>query len=134
MITQPPPELIADALVRGSTIALLAVGLTLVYSTMRFANVAHGEFATVGAYAAISQHAPQKVTTAFDRRLGEINTELARSTVTYGRRELREAGEAKALEATKLPAGPAADRAAFGAKAGRAATYDLLDAVKRLCG
>jgi branched-subunit amino acid ABC-type transport system permease component len=54
MITQQPPELIADALVRGSTIALLAVGLTLVYSTMRFANVAHVEFATVGAYASIS--------------------------------------------------------------------------------
>jgi branched-subunit amino acid ABC-type transport system permease component len=54
VIAQQPMELIADALVRGSTIALLAVGLTLVYSTMRFANVAHVEFATVGAYAAIS--------------------------------------------------------------------------------
>jgi len=54
VITQQPPELIADALVRGSTIALLAMGLTLVYATMRFANVAHLEFATVGAYATIS--------------------------------------------------------------------------------
>ena len=54
MITQQVPELIADALVRGSTIALLAAGLTLVYGTMRFANVAHVEFATVGAYATVS--------------------------------------------------------------------------------
>lgn len=54
MITQAPPELIADALVRGSTIALLAVSLTLVYSTMRFANVAQLELATVGAYATAS--------------------------------------------------------------------------------
>ena len=54
MITQQVPELVADALVRGSTIALLAAGLTLVYGTMRFANVAHVEFATVGAYATVS--------------------------------------------------------------------------------
>ena len=54
MISQQVPELIADALVRGSTIALLAAGLTLVYGTMRFANVAHVEFATVGAYATVS--------------------------------------------------------------------------------
>jgi len=54
VITQQVPELVADALVRGSTIALLAAGLTLVYGTMRFANVAHVEFATVGAYATVS--------------------------------------------------------------------------------
>ena len=54
MITQQVPELVADALVRGSTIALLAAGLTLVYGTLRFANVAHVEFATVGAYATVS--------------------------------------------------------------------------------
>jgi branched-subunit amino acid ABC-type transport system permease component len=54
VITQQLSELIADAMVRGSTIALLAVGLTLVYGTMRFANVAHVEFATVGAYATVS--------------------------------------------------------------------------------
>jgi len=54
VITQQVPELVADALVRGSTIALLAAGLTLVYGTLRFANVAHVEFATVGAYATVS--------------------------------------------------------------------------------
>lgn len=54
MITQAPPDLIADALIRGSTIALLAVSLTLVYSTMRFANVAQLELATVGAYVTVS--------------------------------------------------------------------------------
>lgn len=54
MITQSAPDLIADALIRGSTIALLAVALTLVYSTLRFANVAQLELATVGAYATVS--------------------------------------------------------------------------------
>lgn len=53
-MTTPLPDLFADALIRGSTIALLAVGLTLVYGTMRFANVAHMEFATIGAYTTVS--------------------------------------------------------------------------------
>jgi len=45
-------EVLTDAAVRGSIVALLAVGLTLVQGTLRFANIAHVEFATLGAYGA----------------------------------------------------------------------------------
>lgn len=45
--------LIVDAVVRGSIVALLAVGLTMVQGTLRFANVAHVEFATLGGYAVV---------------------------------------------------------------------------------
>jgi branched-chain amino acid transport system permease protein len=47
-------QLIADGLVVGSVIALGAVGLTLTYSILRFANFGHGEFMTWGAYLATS--------------------------------------------------------------------------------
>jgi hypothetical protein len=43
---------------------------------------------------------------------------------------MKAAGEAKLETARALPAGAAADRAAFAAKDGKAAAYDLLDAVK----
>lgn len=47
-------EVLIDTAVRGSIIALLAVGLTLVQGTLQFANVAHIEFATLGGYAAVA--------------------------------------------------------------------------------
>jgi hypothetical protein len=84
-----------------------------------------------GSFAQIAQEGGVVVIpTPFDRRLGEINTELARSTVAYGRPEMRAAGGAKAAEAAALPAPAAAERAGASAKFGRVATYDLLDAVK----
>jgi branched-subunit amino acid ABC-type transport system permease component len=43
-----------DALSRSAELSLLAVGLTMVYSALRFANFAHVEFATVGAYLALA--------------------------------------------------------------------------------
>ncbi|MBX5469393.1 MAG: branched-chain amino acid ABC transporter permease [Thermoleophilaceae bacterium] len=43
-------QVIVDSLVRGSELALLAVGLTLVFGVLRFANIAQVEFATLGAY------------------------------------------------------------------------------------
>ena len=45
-------QLIADGFVIGSVIALGAIGVTLVYSILRFANFAHGELLTWGAYLA----------------------------------------------------------------------------------
>lgn len=42
-----------DSLIRASELSLLAVGLTMVYSVLRFPNFAHVEFATVGAYVAL---------------------------------------------------------------------------------
>lgn len=43
-------QVIIDTLIRGSELALLAVGLTLVFGVVSFANIAQVEFATVGAY------------------------------------------------------------------------------------
>ena len=48
------PQVIVDGLTNGALIGLGAVGVTLTYSIMRFANFAHGEFITVGAYAALT--------------------------------------------------------------------------------
>lgn len=39
-----------DSLARAAELSFLAVGLTMVYSVLRFPNFAHVEFATVGAY------------------------------------------------------------------------------------
>ena len=44
----------ADGLVAGSILALGAAGLTLVYSILRFANFAHGDLVTWGAYLALT--------------------------------------------------------------------------------
>lgn len=44
---------VADGLVIGSIIGLGAIGVTLTYSILRFANFAHGEYLTFGAYVAL---------------------------------------------------------------------------------
>ena len=46
-------ELIVYGIVLGSIIALGAIGLTLVYGIIRFANFAHGDLMTAGAYVAL---------------------------------------------------------------------------------
>ena len=43
----------ADGILTGAVIGLGAIGVTLTYSILRFANFAHGEFVTVGAYASL---------------------------------------------------------------------------------
>jgi branched-chain amino acid transport system permease protein len=45
-------QLLFSALVAGSLYALVALGLNLVYGTMRLLNVAHGDLVMVGAYLA----------------------------------------------------------------------------------
>jgi branched-chain amino acid transport system permease protein len=45
-------QLLIAALVSGSVYALIALGLNLVYGTMRLINVAHGEVVMIGAYVA----------------------------------------------------------------------------------
>ncbi|MEC9265692.1 MAG: branched-chain amino acid ABC transporter permease [Alphaproteobacteria bacterium] len=45
-------QLLFAALVLGSVYAVIALGLNLVYGTMRLLNIAHGEIVMVGAYAA----------------------------------------------------------------------------------
>ena len=48
------PQALMDGLVAGSMIGLGAVGVTLTYSILRFANFAHGEFIAWGAYFALA--------------------------------------------------------------------------------
>ena len=45
---------IMDGLVNGSIIGLGAIGVTLTYSILRFANFAHGEMLSWGAYLALT--------------------------------------------------------------------------------
>lgn len=47
------PQALFDGLVAGSMIGLGAIGVTLTYSILRFANFAHGEFIAWGAYFAL---------------------------------------------------------------------------------
>jgi branched-chain amino acid transport system permease protein len=48
------PQFLVDGLLNAALIGLGAVGVTLTYSILRFANFAHGEFITFGAYAALA--------------------------------------------------------------------------------
>lgn len=47
-------QFIADGLLIGGLIGLGAIGVTLTYSILRFANFAHGEFISWGAYMALA--------------------------------------------------------------------------------
>jgi len=46
-------ELVVNGLFLGAIIALGAIGLSLVYGIHKFAHIAHGDFMTLGAYAAL---------------------------------------------------------------------------------
>ena len=43
-------QVLVNSIVRASELALLSLGLTIVYDILRFANFAHTEFAVVGVY------------------------------------------------------------------------------------
>ena len=45
--------IIIPGLTYGSQLALVALGITIVYSVLRFSNFAHGEFMSFGAMSAI---------------------------------------------------------------------------------
>ncbi len=47
-------QFLADGLITGAMIGLGAIGVTLTYSILRFANFAHGEFIAWGAYATLA--------------------------------------------------------------------------------
>jgi branched-chain amino acid transport system permease protein len=48
------PQVLIDGLITGAMIGLGAIGVTLTYSILRFANFAHGELLSWGAYAALA--------------------------------------------------------------------------------
>jgi branched-subunit amino acid ABC-type transport system permease component len=45
-------QALVNGISEGALLALVALGLTLIYGISRFANVAHGDFLTLGAYSA----------------------------------------------------------------------------------
>lgn len=47
-------QIIIDSLTRASELALIAVGLTMVYDILRFASFAHVQFGTIGAFVALA--------------------------------------------------------------------------------
>lgn len=49
----PILQSLINGFVRGGELTLLAIGLTMIYGNLRFANFAHTEFATIGAYLAL---------------------------------------------------------------------------------
>lgn len=84
-----------------------------------------------GSYAAIPQGGGARgVATPHDRRLGEINAELTRTTLLFGDKRKRELDGKKVEIALALPAEVAADRAGYLAKEGKMARYDLLEALR----
>ena len=48
----PFSQIILNSIIRGSQLGLLAIGVTMIFAILGFANFAHGEFAVVGAYLA----------------------------------------------------------------------------------
>jgi branched-chain amino acid transport system permease protein len=64
-------QAIMDGLVAGSLIGLGAIGITLTYSILRFANFAHGEFITWGAYLTLA------VATGLGTLFGGLTTPIA---------------------------------------------------------
>lgn len=50
-------QILVDTLIRGSVLALLVVGLTMVFGTLEFPNIAHVEFATFAAYGVVAMSA-----------------------------------------------------------------------------
>jgi neutral amino acid transport system permease protein len=46
-------QLLVNGVITGSILALAAVGATLIFGIQRIANFAHGDFLTIGAYAAV---------------------------------------------------------------------------------
>jgi Mg-chelatase subunit ChlD len=84
-----------------------------------------------GSFAAIPQEGGVvAIDTPFDGRLAELNTEITKTAVVYGGKGDREKARMRLTEARALAPAPAADRAAFGAKAARAAGDDLIDALR----
>lgn len=49
-------QIIVNSLIRGSELSLLAIGLTMVFDILKFANFAHPDFAVLGAFFAYVFH------------------------------------------------------------------------------
>lgn len=65
-------QVIIDSLLRAAQLGLVAMGVTIVYSLVKFANIAHVEFATVGAFIALAVAGPTTGSIAFAALLAVI--------------------------------------------------------------
>jgi Mg-chelatase subunit ChlD len=84
-----------------------------------------------GSYVKIEQATHVKThTTTHDRRLREINAELAKTILVWGSGTKRDTDAKKARETAGLTDAIAADRLSYFVKEGRTATYDLLDSMR----
>lgn len=70
------------------------------------------------------------IATPFDAELAEINREMSKRTLVFGRREVQDAAREKASAGGALAPAAAADRASYFARNGASASYDLLQSVK----
>ena len=84
-----------------------------------------------GAYVAIPQGGGIKgMSTPFDRRLGEINAELARGILVFGDPTKREADLKKVQRLSRSRRRSPPTASGYLAKEGQVARYDLLDGVR----
>jgi branched-chain amino acid transport system permease protein len=71
-------QFLVDGLTSGALIGLGAIGVTLTYSILRFANFAHGEFVSFGAYATlIIASAISALIVGSDRSIGPLTISSA---------------------------------------------------------
>ena len=72
------PQILFDGLISGSLIGLGAIGVTLTYSILRFANFAHGEFISFGAYATLlAASGISTLVVGSDQGIGELSISSA---------------------------------------------------------
>ncbi len=97
-------QLLFSALVLGATYALIALGLNLVYGTMRLLNVAHGDLVMLGAYVAYWLFTFMTVSPLLSMFLAMVIAAGvgALAFVGFFRRQLAERTTAGCLEANSL--------------------------------
>jgi branched-chain amino acid transport system permease protein len=66
-------QFVADGVLLGAMIGLGAIGVTLTYSILRFANFAHGEFISWGAYATLALFAALGFAAGGDAPIGPFS-------------------------------------------------------------
>ena len=70
------------------------------------------------------------IATPFDKDLAEINREISKNTLVFGRREAQAEAKVRATAGASLAPEAAADRAGFLARNGAASSFDFLQNVK----
>jgi branched-chain amino acid transport system permease protein len=97
-------QLLLAALIAGSIYALVALGLNLVYGTMRLLNVAHGEFVMIGAYVAYWGMSLWSVSPLLAAPVAVIFAAALAALIYYGifRRAMRTRAFVERIEANSL--------------------------------